>query len=395
VVGLAAAASNPVPTYQTAISSSLAPKGPYASSALVLVKDNGDVAVLNRQGAPPLTSVTDPSVTALYKRAAATASLVTSRAVGGSTQRLGYLLSAKGSGGTFVVAASQELPLPDRIAIPRGQPDTNLNLALYFGKTIRPADQILTTRSTPHGITSTARVPFGNNTLTVVASPRASLAGAWAKGLPWGILVVGIITSFVSALEVARLIRRRAQAEDASRFNRTLYEQQRSISETLQRSLLPSSLPTFPGVDIAVSYLPGTRDAEVGDDWYSVVPVDDDHFVFVVGDVSGHGIEAAGMMASLRQSTRTLAKLGLPPEEILQRADEDIDITDESSHFATALVGSVSMATQELVIASAGHPPVYLLSGEGGGFITMTTGAPLGLTLAGPPQPTTVPFVAV
>ncbi len=399
VVGLVAASQDPVATFKGAIAPSMAPKGPYASSTLVLLKDDGEASVLDHEGGPQIRSATDPASIALYKQVAATKSLVTAHAAGGGIQKIGYLLSAKGTAGTFVVAVAQQLPVPDRITIPKGSPDSNLDLALYFGTSTAPANLIVTTRSPPHGTTSKTTVPFGNNSLTVVASARASLAGAWAEFLPWGIVVVGVGLSLLSAFEAGRLARRRRVAELSARANRALYQYQRAASETLQRSLLPRTLPSIAGVDIAARYVPGTGQAEIGGDWYSVIAVDEDRFVFVVGDVSGHGVQAAGTMALLRSTTRTLAKLRFPPDEILRRANDELNLV-EDGQFATVLVGSVSVATQELVVASAGHPPPYLVRDGRGAFVTLTTGTPLGIpparllptTVAFPPGSTLVAF---
>jgi serine phosphatase RsbU (regulator of sigma subunit) len=226
--------------------------------------------------------------------------------------------------------------------------------------------------------------------LTLVASARGSQGGRWAEYLPWGIAVVGVTISLLGAFDAERLVRRRAAAEASAQTHRELNEHQRAASETLQRSLLPRTLPTFPGVDIAARYMPATDDAEVGGDWFSVIASGDYGFVFVVSDVSGRGVQAARTMASLRYTMRTLAKLGFAPEEILRRANDEIDLVDDG-HFATTLVGSVSLATQQLVVASAGHPPPYLLRHVEGAYITLSTGAPLGVAITSP-LPTTVAF---
>jgi serine phosphatase RsbU (regulator of sigma subunit) len=88
---------------------------------------------------------------------------------------------------------------------------------------------------------------------------------------------------------------------------------------------------------------------------------DDEHrFAVVVGDVSGHDITAAGVMAALRYTIRTLAKIGIPPDEILDRTTNEMDVATDD-HFATALVGVVDTRMQEMTLASAGHPPPLLV----------------------------------
>ena len=94
-----------------------------------------------------------------------------------------------------------------------------------------------------------ATVPFGNNVLTFVASPRGSLAGRWAEYLPWAILGLGLLLSLAAVGATESLVRRRRSVE-------VQFRQQRAVSETLQRSLLPRSLPSIPGWEFAPATSP-------------------------------------------------------------------------------------------------------------------------------------------
>ena len=156
-----------------------------------------------------------------------------------------------------------------------------------------------------------------------------------------------------------------------------MYRQQRDVAEALQGALLPTQMPSPPGVDIAARYIPATQSIEVGGDWYSVIRASPERFVFVVGDVSGHGVSAATSMAPLRFTIRTLAKLGMEPAEILERAADEIDISD--GHFATVLVGMVDLAAESVTLASAGHLPPLFVSHLGSRYLDLPTGPPLGL----------------
>jgi len=389
LVGLAAESQDPLGTFTDAVTPLMQPKGQYASAVLAEVVGD-QVTVVSHLGAPPIRPLSDPSTLSVFRDAAKTTTLSTGRATAQGTQKIGYLLSAKGSRGTFVISVAQQFPFPYRVSVPKGSPDANLNFAVYFGRSTAASALVFSSHAMPSGITSKTTAPFGDNVLTFVASARGPLAGRSSQYLPWGIALIGALTSLAVAAAVWRLGRRRATAESAARTNRELYQHQRAVSETLQRSLLPRSLPEFPGIEIAARYIPGTIDAEVGGDWYSVIGVDQDHFVFVVGDVSGHGIPAAGAMASLRYTTRTLARLGFAPDEVLRRTENEIDIMD-GGHFATALVGSVSISDGEMVVASAGHLPPYVVRDGQGQFVELATGTPLGIGLA-PPLPTTVAF---
>jgi serine phosphatase RsbU (regulator of sigma subunit) len=386
VIGLTAAATEPAATFRAALADELAPKGPFASATLALVKA-GQVRVLAHVGSPPIQSLEGTATTQLLLQASRSSSLMTNRVVGDGVQKLGYLISARGPGGVYVMGASQQLPAGRRVTVPAGSPNSNLNFALYFGPSARPAALIETNvgRLPVTGTVSRATVPFGNNVLTLVASPRTSLAGTWAEYLPWGILGLGILLSLAAAGVAENLVRRRTTAE-------ALYDQQRKMSETLQRSLLPRRLPAIPGWEFAARYVPATKGAEIGGDWYSVVEIDDDRFAVVVGDVSGHDLAAAGVMAGLRYSIRTLAKLGIPPDEILDRTTRELEVaTDE--HFATVLVGVVDTRMQELTVASAGHLPPLVLHEGHPEFLRVCPGVPLGIP--GPkPHALTVPFAA-
>lgn len=379
VAGLAAESTNPVATFKSAIAKSLTPTGPFASAVLVLIV-NGHPQELAHVGTRPIRSLNSPADVALFGRAARTSSLVTTRAVGRGEQKLGYLLSAHGHSGTFVVGAAQQLPIDKRIALPASSPVADLDLAIYFGRSTSASALIESTVAHPplRGIVSTMVVPFGTSVLTLVVSPRGSLSGRWSEFLPWGILIVGVLFVALVAGMTEWLVRRREYAEALASTNRQLYRQQRSVATALQQALLPKALPDIAGVELAARYIPSTSGADIGGDWYSVVPVAPHRFVFVVGDVSGHGIDAASVMGSLRYTTRTLARLGFSPAEILDRANAEINISTDD-HFATVLIGSIDLMRSEMTLASAGHmPPLVLDSGEST-FVDLPIGSPLGI----------------
>jgi serine phosphatase RsbU (regulator of sigma subunit) len=389
VVGLSAAAMDPVTTFRAAMAPELGSQksGKFASATLAVVQPKtGHVLVLDHVGTKAIRGLHSKATTTLLLKAARSRSLVTSRAVAGRVQKLGYLLSGAGPGGVYVVGASQELPVGHRVALSAASPDANLNFALYFGRSTTPRALVAT--NVPHlpltGTTSVAHVKFGNNVLTLVASPRDSLAGKWAQYLPWGILALGLLLSVAAALVTENLVRRRTTAEAS-------YRQQRNMSETLQRSLLPRTMPAVPRWDFAARYVPATKGADIGGDWYSVVEMDDHRFSLVVGDVSGHDIAAAGVMAALRYTIRTLAKLGIPPDEILDRAATELDVSSDR-HFATVLIGVVDTRMQQLTLASAGHLPPLMLHDGGAEFVPVAPGVPLGVPGGPRPQPITVHF---
>jgi serine phosphatase RsbU (regulator of sigma subunit) len=100
-----------------------------------------------------------------------------------------------------------------------------------------------------------------------------------------------------------------------------IFERERSAAETLQRALLPEKLPDLDSLTAAVRYMPGSGDVEIGGDWYDVMPLPSGDVGLVLGDVAGHGLEAAVLMAQLRHGLRAYALDGLHPAEVANRVD--------------------------------------------------------------------------
>jgi serine phosphatase RsbU (regulator of sigma subunit) len=396
-LGQAAAAagesSDPVSTFRRLIAPSMAPSGPFATTSLVLVTD-GTVTVLTHLGAAPIYSPTGSAHSTLFEQAAKTNSLVTTRAISKGLQRFGYLMSFVGPGGTYIASAGEDLPGNHRLVIPASSPDAELDIAIYFGKTIDPAALVETNaRHLPlTGTVSKAVVPFGSNVLTLVISPRSPLSGRWPEILPWGILGVGVLLTLGMVTMTERLVRRRRYSEQVANENRRLYSEQRNVSLMLQRSLLPKALPAIDGVEFAARYIPGESGLEVGGDWYSAIAIDDHRFAFVVGDVSGRGLSAATLMAGLRYTIRAYAAIGYSPPQVLDMASREIDLQADG-HFATVLVGLADNHRREFTIANAGHLPVLLIHGDHCEYLRTPVGRPLGIETS-TYESATIPFEA-
>src|SRR4029079_14073590 len=93
------------------------------------------------------------------------------------------------------------------------------------------------------------------------------------------------------------------------------YESERMIAETLQRSVLPETLPAMQGVQVGHCYLPGTTALDVGGDWFDTITLRDGTLGFVVGDVVGKGVRAAATMAQLRNGLRVMRADALNHDE--------------------------------------------------------------------------------
>ncbi|MFJ1609900.1 SpoIIE family protein phosphatase [Streptomyces sp. NPDC088253] len=161
---------------------------------------------------------------------------------------------------------------------------------------------------------------------------------------------------------------------------------------TLQRSLLPQTLPDQGALDIATRYLPAGTRAGVGGDWFDVIPLSGARVALVVGDVVGHGIRASATMGRLRTAVRTLADVDLPPDELLTHLDDlvlhlsaDEGGTDGAAESAggigtTCLYAVYDPVSRRCALARAGHPPPAAVTPDGAvRFLDVPAGPPLGL----------------
>jgi GAF domain-containing protein len=208
-----------------------------------------------------------------------------------------------------------------------------------------------------------------------------------ARGVIMGIVglcrLAGSAPFTAADLALARdFVARAAVAVDNAR----LYTRERAAALTLQRGLLPRHIPRVPGLDLACRYIPAQAAAEIGGDWFDVIPLPEGRCALTVGDVTGHDISAASLMGQLRTATRALATLGLTPADLLTRLDQiTADLTDAETS-ATCLYAVHDPATADCDIATAGHPPPALARpGHPAGFPDLPAGLPLGTGLADGP----------
>ena len=139
--------------------------------------------------------------------------------------------------------------------------------------------------------------------------------------------------------------------------NRRLNELQRSIADTLQRGLLPATLPEVPGLEVAVRYWPSGESATVGGDFYDLFAIDDEQWGLVIGDVCGTGPGAAAVTGMARHTIRASAWHGDDPETVLRSLNTAILRADTDS-FCTAIFGEVRPVGEGFAVdlACGGHP---------------------------------------
>jgi PAS domain S-box-containing protein len=159
-----------------------------------------------------------------------------------------------------------------------------------------------------------------------------------------------------------------------------VYEREHRIAETLQRSLLPERLPHLPGLDVAARYLPAADEAEVGGDWYDVLPVPGGGVGLVMGDVAGKGLAAASMVGQLRSALRAYALEGHAPARVLEQLNRLIWTESDESQMATLIYLVVDPAEGEVRWVNAGHPPPLLVNGaESPQYLEGGSSVPLGV----------------
>ena len=138
------------------------------------------------------------------------------------------------------------------------------------------------------------------------------------------------------------------------------FEHQRRVADTLQQAFRPRDLPKVLGLDISAAYRPGSADMDVGGDWYDVVIMDDRRVAFAIGDVMGHGVEAAAVMAEIRSGLRAHLYAQSDPGRCLGYVDKLLANSKERDMFATGAVAYYDRDDNRLTLANAGHPLPYV-----------------------------------
>ncbi|MGD0475606.1 MAG: SpoIIE family protein phosphatase [Candidatus Velthaea sp.] len=159
--------------------------------------------------------------------------------------------------------------------------------------------------------------------------------------------------------------------------SRLRYENQKRIADALQTAFLNKHLPATPNLGLHATYIPATSEAQVGGDWYDAIELPDKRILFSIGDVAGHGLEAAVVMSRARQAIIAAALHENDPGKVLERANEAILLQD--SRMVTAICGYIDPATLAIVYATAGHPPPILARPGVPSVFLAYDGLPLGI----------------
>jgi PAS domain S-box-containing protein len=159
----------------------------------------------------------------------------------------------------------------------------------------------------------------------------------------------------------------------------SLFEREHTTAETLQRSLLPDRLPVVPGIVLEASYMPVTRNMEIGGDWYDAFRLPDGKLAVAAGDVMGKGLTAAAGMGRVRNALRALALTDPRPAAVLAGLDRLFVATELEEQVTTVAYLVVDPETGDGMAGNAGHLPPLLLSRDAPPRLDPTeAGTPLG-----------------
>ncbi len=201
-----------------------------------------------------------------------------------------------------------------------------------------------------------------------------------AQGRLIGVLHVGTLTPRKFGDEDIELLRLVADRV-ALAIHVGLYERERLVTRSLQRTFLPQSLPDVRGVQFSASYIPAAGN-RVGGDWYDVFLLPDGKVVLAVGDVVGKGMHAASVMGRLRNTVRAYAVAGFAPGAVVDGVQASMEAL-EPKEMATLLYAELNPDTRELTVVNAGHPPPLLLTpGSEPAFLETHRRPPLGARVA-------------
>ncbi|MFI1158954.1 PP2C family protein-serine/threonine phosphatase [Streptomyces sioyaensis] len=166
-----------------------------------------------------------------------------------------------------------------------------------------------------------------------------------------------------------------AQAREGAETQRARVE----LAEALQHEMLPTVLPSIPGLRAAATYAPARHGLDIGGDWYDGFPLPDGTLAFCIGDVQGHDVEAAAFMGQIRFGLRAVAVHAPDPGEVLRRAN-DLLLSVDCGLFATCTFVRFDPVAWELSSARAGHVPGIWATTDGRhGLADDPGGLPLGI----------------
>jgi serine phosphatase RsbU (regulator of sigma subunit) len=225
--------------------------------------------------------------------------------------------------------------------------------------------------------TFAARMLSDDHRADVMLNDAATASEIGRRNLLSHLLVgsVGLVALVASA--AIFLARRHATAEQRELKQAVLYDEERRVCRVLQSALRPGRLPTIKGVTLRAKYVPATQDRQIGGDWYEAIPLPRGRTLLIIGDVAGHGLEAAATMNRVRHAILAATLADSDPARILQAANTSL--RDRISSIVTVACCIFDQNTMTLSYATAGHPPPIIVPPAGNPYMLANGGPPLGV----------------
>ena len=176
-----------------------------------------------------------------------------------------------------------------------------------------------------------------------------------------------------------REIQERSEAQEHLSREEARAQRTHEIAEALQRSLLPDRIPQIPAMALAARYVPATADMEVGGDWYDVIQIRGGLIGLAIGDVAGHGPQAAATMGQLRMALRAYAVQDPSPVSVMSGVHQLVSHLP-IPEMATLMYLVFDPATRKLRFTNAGHPPPLVFGGGESRYLEGGVSPPLGVT---------------
>jgi GAF domain-containing protein/anti-sigma regulatory factor (Ser/Thr protein kinase) len=183
-----------------------------------------------------------------------------------------------------------------------------------------------------------------------------------------GVLHVGTLTEREFTSDDVDLLQAVADRAALAIEHDRLVEQRRVV-EMLQRSLLPSELPQPHGLSLSARYMPAAAKRLVGGDWFDVIELPDGRVGVAIGDVVGHGLEAATLMGSLRNALQAYALQGLSPAATAPLLARFATSSAAGGQMATYVYGIVDAERRSFTFVNASHPPPIVVRPDGTAWV--------------------------
>ena len=154
-------------------------------------------------------------------------------------------------------------------------------------------------------------------------------------------------------------------------------ESELAIAKTIQASSLPTDFPKNTSFELVASMTPAR---EVGGDFYDFFPIDENHFAFIMADVSGKGITAALYMMSAKTAIKNILQAGYPLREAIAKANKTLCDNHARGMFVTAFIGILELTSGKVAYINAGHCPPLLKNKNGYAYVNVVRNLVLGVT---------------